>query len=249
MNSKVTKIEVDDAVFTQEEAQPFVPRHRPAYPKLTIIDDGEESTGEVVRLRKDSLAIGRSEGDLQFPAERMMTSLHARISLDEVSPGSWQWVLHDLESRHGVFIRFHEEIVSAGNEILIGGTKIIMHGVASTSTIQEGRTKHVPYVAKGFRTATAIVAKGYAPERPDLIIPVERRQLEFGAAVQGPARIVGDSFVDPKHLSLRSTDGNSWTASDLSSLNGTWLRIRRLELDSHCEFMVGEQRFLFNLGN
>ncbi len=249
MNSKVTKIEVDDAAFTQEEAQPFVPRHRPAYPKLTIIDDGEESAGEVVRLRRDSLAIGRSEGDLQFPAERMMTSLHARISLDEVSPGSWQWILHDLESRHGVFTRFHEEIVRAGNEILIGGTKLIMHGAASTPAIQEGRSRHVPYVAKNFRTSTAIVAMGYTPDRPDLIIPVERRQLEFGAAVQGAGRIVGDSFMDPKHLSLRSTDGNTWTASDMGSLNGTWLRIRRRELDSDCEFMVGEQRFLFNLGN
>ena len=43
---------------------------------LVVIDDGANE-GEVVRIRKDEFKIGRSEGDLVIPHEKLMSSSHA----------------------------------------------------------------------------------------------------------------------------------------------------------------------------
>ncbi len=57
-----------------------------------------------------------------------MSRQHAMISLQEVSPDHWSWVLEDLSSRNGVFVRCKEFSSAAGQRVFLGGTKLLMHG-------------------------------------------------------------------------------------------------------------------------
>ncbi len=132
---------------TLEESVPFSPRRRPSYPQLCILDDASENE-ETLRLRSDRLTIGRENCDLSFPAEGLMSRQHAMISLQEVSPDHWSWVLEDLSSRNGVFVRCKEFSLRPGNEFLIGGTKLLMHGDPDLSrSVAKDSTLLIPYQA------------------------------------------------------------------------------------------------------
>jgi hypothetical protein len=93
-----------------------------------IVDDYAKDEGEMIRVRRDSITFGRSEGDLTFPAESMMSGLHAKISLQDTGANQWSWVLEDQRSMHGVFLRMQEFDLRPGIEFLIGGTKVTIHG-------------------------------------------------------------------------------------------------------------------------
>ena len=68
-----------------EESIGFSPRRRPWYPQLIILDDHSSEEGEVIRLRRSTFTFGRSGCDFSFPAEGLMSGIHARISLQEIS--------------------------------------------------------------------------------------------------------------------------------------------------------------------
>ena len=73
-------------------------------PILTVLDDGSVDEGEQIRIRKDSFVIGRSSGDLVIPNDTTVSGRHAEIRLT-TSRGQRQWMLHNLESVNGTFVR------------------------------------------------------------------------------------------------------------------------------------------------
>ena len=85
------------------QEQPFRPTVRPAAAILIMCDDGE-NTGEVFRLRSDRFIIGRTEGDLQLPDDEQISSRHVALTRQVIS-GTTRWVVTDLQSRNGLFVR------------------------------------------------------------------------------------------------------------------------------------------------
>jgi hypothetical protein len=241
---------------TVEESQPFLPRQRPVYPKLTIVDDGAdisaavaEPAGEVIRLRRAAFVLGRNQGDLTFPAETMMSGEHAKISLDKIAPGVWCWMLHDLESRHGLFIRIKETFLENGCELLIGATKlrISLSSVFSTRNRQPSSVENfLCYNSSDTAKFPALSLESYSQESTRKLLRLTKRKYEIGSKVEGNGRIDGDPFMEPHHLTLHCPDGQAWKALDQNSYNGTWLRIRSAPLTHQSVFMAGEQRFHFH---
>lgn len=248
MKSRLTRVEPDvgsesSGQVTQEEAELFAPLRRPLYPTLIVIDDGKELDGESIRIRAETFMVGRESGDLVLPAEQMMSSSHFKISLDHVSAGVWIWNLHDLDSRHGVFVRLEEFGVVAGNEWLAGSTKFVISGPASSTRNQLPQEDLVPYrTATGEQAGVHIL--GYNCDRIDSHISLAKRQA-FGASIDGSGRIVGDPFVDAHQFTLQMTDSRTWQVTNFGSTNGTWLRVQRLALKKQQMFLAGEQRFSF----
>jgi pSer/pThr/pTyr-binding forkhead associated (FHA) protein len=227
-------------MHTQAEAESFHPRLRPAYLQLVIIDDGSDSIGETIRIRSEKLTIGRSSCDLNFPAERLMSSQHCSIELVSRGNDQWQWVIHDLDSRHGLFLRQDEFEVTYGNEWLAGGTKFALCG-SSTLNVKLSDRNYVPYSNRQSSSEAGIAVSGYnyTFSRTTKL----SRKMTFGTAT-GEDTSVSDSMVDPNHFGLTYTDKNFWKVSDNKSCNGTWLRVTRISVVAACVFLVGEQRFL-----
>ena len=53
--------------------------------------------------------------------------------------------------------------------------------------------------------------------------------------------------MSPRHARFYRDTKGRWHVENGPALNGTWLRIDRMALDSACQFQLGEQRFLFKV--
>jgi pSer/pThr/pTyr-binding forkhead associated (FHA) protein len=235
---------------TLEETQLFGPRRRPIYPQLVIVDDYAKDDGEIIRLRRDTLTIGRSEGDLTFPAEAMMSGLHAKISLQDTGANQWTWVLEDQRSRYGIFLRLQEFDLRPGIEFLIGGTKVTVHGdMQMPIKSSDATNSQLPYIADAslIRNRNQIELSTYTVSQDTREIPLSGKRLELGRLAEGAGKIVGDPFIEAAHASLRRSDTGLWRISDRNSKNGLWLRVQRVTISESANFMLGEQRFSFRL--
>ena len=87
-------------------------------PVLIVFDDGRME-GEVIRLREPRFVIGRTEGDLRFPLDGRMSGRHVEITYQFVG-GMHRWVVTDLQSTHGMFVRVSKTVLADKAEILVG---------------------------------------------------------------------------------------------------------------------------------
>src|SRR5262249_35527640 len=99
-------------------ASPFRPTARPPIPMLIVFDDGRME-GEVIRIREPRFVIGRTEGDLRFPLDGRMSGRHVEITHQYVG-GVHRWVVTDLQSTHGMFVRVSKTVLADKAEILVG---------------------------------------------------------------------------------------------------------------------------------
>lgn len=250
MNHRQTKLEQPLSAnlpardVTLEESVRFSPKHRPLYPKLVILDDRQES-GEVLRIRKPSLTIGRTEGDITFPAEGLMSSTHASLSYQELSPKRWGWVLEDNQSRHGLFLRIAEAPLQPGMEFLIGGTKLRIHGDSSShETAEEQKWSWAPFLVEHKPvTPWKIELLPYLFSQDGAWVELRTKAHSMGRQGDGAESLQADPFVEPIHVHFTRTGSRQWAVKDNCSLNGLWVRVHRVHLATTTEFLLGEQRF------
>lgn len=232
---------------TLDESRTFAPQRRPAYPKLTIIDDhSDDNSGEVIRIRHEALTIGRTEGDLVFPAESLMSSLHAKVSLQRVRSDRLTWVLEDMNSRNGVFLRLPEFEVAPGNEFVVGATKLRMHGESNLGRVTSAPlTAYEAFLAdpKTLKRTYALELCSYSITGVARDIPIDSQGVKLGRCVPGTGLIEGDPFIEAHHATVRRSSAGGWKVTDQKSHNGLWLRVHRVVLAQPAMFLVGEQRF------
>ena len=99
-------------------AVPFRPTARPPVAMLTVFDDGK-TDGEVIRIRDHRFIIGRTEGDLCIPLDGRMSARHVEIT-HQVVGGLHRWVVTDLQSTHGMFVRVSRTVLADRAEFLVG---------------------------------------------------------------------------------------------------------------------------------
>ncbi len=236
--------------YTLEESVAFAPRRRPWYPQLIIVDDHSAESGEVIRLRKDSFSLGRAGCDLSFPAEGLMSGTHAKISHQEIAANHWEWVLEDSTSRNGVFVRQAEFPLLPGNEFLLGGTKVMVHGDCNLNRkLTEPSPSLSAFVGDldQIRTKPELEICSYLFSQDSLNVPLKGKRLQLGRHAEGAAAFGVDPFVEPVHATVQKIDSHSWKIVDQKSLNGIWIRVRRAVLSQSTSFILGEQRFHFVL--
>lgn len=250
MNIRETRVENAGSEgvprMTRDEAELCVPIHRATYPSLLILDDGSDQTGEPVRIRKSSIEIGRSQGDLEFPAERLMSSQHCKIELQELESGVWGWVLTDLDSRHGLFVRVESFVAKPGMQFLCGGSKFSVGGPASSLTSADLKTGYTPFVDKA-NASCELIIDCYSVAQQSTSVKL-RQSLVIGNEFRDDGCPVKDPFVDYQHATMTRMSDNEWRVTDNESLNGIWLRVKSVQLDETRAFLAGEQRFLFQPG-
>src|SRR5438876_2546080 len=129
------------------EATPFRPVMRPPMACLYVIDDGR-SDGEMIRIRGDTFVIGRTEGDLKLPHDRMISGKHVSITREaEALKGRFRWFVNDLQTRNGTFIRAGSAVMVHGTEILIGGRRFTFN--AATQGMAALKAAESPDVKTG----------------------------------------------------------------------------------------------------
>lgn len=222
----------------------FRPTRRPSMALLCILDDGRDD-GEWLRLRSDRVVIGRSEGDIVIPHDTMMSARHAELGR-QVIDGRSCWVLTDLQSTNGTFVRVGNALLKLGQEMLIGSKRYCFQvGSAATGTaVDEG-----PRGTQGWQAVTpaelqpALVELTMAGEGPRY--PLTAAETWIGSdPTQSAVVLANDSLVNPRHLRIYKDKKSRWHVENTHSVNGVWLRVQQLPVEGTCQFQLGEQRFV-----
>ena len=213
---------------------------------LTIFDDGK-SEGEVVRIRESRFVIGRVDGDLRIPIDTRISSKHAEITCQEVA-GAYRWVVTDLQSTNGTFIRIGRTILSDKSEFLVGGGRYVYEGLqvdaslTSELSVRTGSNQTVgwggaPSAVKP-PTLTEIVGNEIAGRTI-----LSKSEYWIGADAGCEIRRADDPYCDERHARLFRDAKGVWQIENNRSLNGLWLRMPQAAVEPQLQFQLGEQRF------
>jgi pSer/pThr/pTyr-binding forkhead associated (FHA) protein len=249
----------DDA---NDSALPFRPVNRPPTLILCALDDGARDDGEWFRVRKPEFRIGRTQGDPDHPNDIIIandngvSSTHVEIKL-RIEDGRYRYYLRDWPSRNGTFVRVSRAALRPDQELLLGARRYVFHAGATASNAQSASEQDFA-ANKATRGWEAVSSVNLSQMLPKLVEMTPRGNghefaLSDGMNVLGTdgsqctITISGDPFVSSTHARIVKDKKNRWVVENLNSLNGIWLRIDEMALDTGGEFQIGEQRFLVRI--
>ena len=228
-------------------AVPFGPSTRAPLAILTVCDDGQNE-GETIRLRSERFVVGRSVGNLKLPFDGLISGKHFEITRQRHA-GKWRWIVTDLQSTNGLFVRITRSLLGTRAEFLVG------KGRYRFETPQDSDPETIdrlpdPAQTKGWEggslsqpTLTEMVGGDIANRWL-----LNRHEYWIGSDPACAICRTGDPFVEGRHARLRRDESGRWLVEQERSLNGLWLRIPQFLVGSTCQFQAGEQRFRLRIG-
>lgn len=228
-------------------ASVYRPTTRPPVPILIVFDDGRME-GEIIRLREPRFIIGRTEGDLRFPLDGRMSSQHVEITYQLVG-GLHRWVVTDLQSTHGMFVRVSKTGLTDRAEILVGGGRYRFDAPQAepVATTNFGHDQQDRGATRGWDD-------GPGPARPPALseligseignrILLVKNEYWIGSDPSCPIGRPDDPFCEARHVRLFRKPQGRWHAEHNRTVNGLWLRMSQITVDAMIHFQIGEQRF------
>jgi pSer/pThr/pTyr-binding forkhead associated (FHA) protein len=217
---------------------------------LVIVDDGL-STGETVRLTEKHTTIGRQDANVVIPHDGLISREHAAI-VRRVVDSEFRWFLEDRESSNGTFVRVAKTRLRHDQEFLVGSKRFrYLKGAEETSTesfdekaVQAATVMWQTISKDQLESATPRLVEQQADGGAGQVIVFNQQSIVIGSGSKVANRI-DDPYLDEEHAVVSRTTRGHWVITDESSHNGLWIKIKRIELTSRCEFQIGEQRFLF----
>ena len=231
------------AASPDDGSQPFRPMARPPMLVVCILDQGRDG-GEFHRVRGDRALIGRAEGDLLIPHDPGISGQHAElVRLD--SGGRLRWWLQDLNSRNGTFARCNEAPLEHEQELIVGMRRFRfeMAGAAPQAPASGINTQDWQAVTPADLAKLVPSLVELTPAGTGTRTPLATTEHWIGNDPGCTVVIADDPFVGRRHAKIVRTPQGRCRIEDGPSRNGTWLRIRRIPIDTTAEFQMGEQRF------
>src|ERR1019366_5168262 len=225
----------------------FRPVRRPSMAMLCLLDDGRQE-GEWIRLRRDVTVMGRSEGEILIPHETEMSGRHLAITR-QTDKERFRWFLNDLDSRNGSFARISKSILRHGHEVLLGG-KRYRFNAANVAAAQVPETGQ-----QGTRAFQSVQASDLIPSLVEISSQGEGQRLFLKQQENWIGRdssqcsvvLANDMLVSPRHAKIFREAKRVWYLENAGSRNGTWLRFKKLPVETFSQFKVGEQRCLLKI--
>lgn len=240
--------------FSPDEAVPYRPVFRAPMGLLTILDDGRRDRGEAIRIRGERTILGRTTGDITIPHDSGVSGTHAEI-VREQTDGDFRWLIRDLDSRNGTFVRVSKARLAHNQQILIGAQRFRFSAAQKEETNDTPPPEEEDNATKPWQSVShdelaklipALVELGpegegerYLLDKPELIVGSSIRECNI--------TLKDDPFVSGLHCRVFRDDRGRWTIENRDSLNGVWLRIESTPIIGDCEFQLGEQRFSFRV--
>jgi len=228
-------------------ASPYRPTTRPPLALLTVYDDGKLE-GEVIRIRSNPFVIGRTDGDLRIPLDGLISSRHVEITCQQVG-GLSRWVVTDLQSTNGLFVRVSKTPLADKAEFLVGNGRYRFDAMQ----IDPDATTDVD-PAGDSRGHTRGWGDDASPIRPPALTEIVGSEIgnriilvksEYWIGSDPTCQICrsDDPFCEPRHARLHRGAKSTWHVEHNKTLNGLWLRMPQITVDSLAQFQIGEQRF------
>jgi pSer/pThr/pTyr-binding forkhead associated (FHA) protein len=214
---------------------------------LCILDDGRPD-GEKVRLRGDRCVLGRTEGDVVIPHDAMMSGRHAELLRQKTSSG-YRWVLNDLGSTNGTFVRVGKSLLHNQAEFLVGRGRYRFDAGAASAAPADSVPQLGTTVAWGGPSASILPSLvEISSAGPGQRVALAAAEIWIGRDALACQVVRADDLtVNARHARLFRDARGSWHVENNKSLNGLWLRVEQMPLAEHCQFRLGEQHFVFRV--
>ena len=196
--------------------------------------------------------IGRTEGDLRIAIDSRISSRHVEITLQNVG-GMHRWVVTDLQSTHGMFVRVSRTVLNDRAEFLVGNGRYRFETPQSLAeaTVDQvadpggfGQTKGWTDGPSPFRAPALTELLGSEIGNRTLLV---KSEYWIGSDPTCPICRLEDPFCEPRHARLFRAPNGGWHAEHNKTLNGLWLRMPQIVVESVVRFQIGEQRFVLKV--
>jgi pSer/pThr/pTyr-binding forkhead associated (FHA) protein len=205
---------------------------------VSVNRDGTD--GEIHAITEECFDLGRTAGHLVFNDDPYLSDRHCRFSIRND-----RWLVQDLQSCNGVFLRVDKVELRDGDRLLLGKQVLSFeilgeHERALAPAVEHGvlvfgSPLRTPWGRLRQLTVAGIHRDVYYLYRPRLTIGREEGDWIFP----------DDEFMSRQHLSI-SLAGTRVELQDLQSSNGTFVQIREPhELGAGALIRVGDQLLRF----
>jgi hypothetical protein len=233
-------------------AVPFQPTVRPPICLLMVFDDGK-TDGELIRIRGNRFVIGRTEGDFLIPHDEQISSKHLEIGRQLVA-GRHRWVVSDLHSTNGLFLRVSRTVLNDRAEFLVGKGRYRFEfaAVSSSETVDHAEWTPAPTGTQGFG---AVAPASALPALVEIVAGgivsrtlLTKSECWIGSHSDCTICRLEDPFTEPTHIRLYRDSRGIWNAQNNRTLNGLWLKVPQIIVEESCLCQIGEQRLRFKVG-
>jgi pSer/pThr/pTyr-binding forkhead associated (FHA) protein len=241
------------AAANADEGRPTAaPAQLPSYGRIVVITK-EGGEGASYPLR-DQLDIGRSEGDVVIAEDRYLSPRHARLSRHVQAGKPPEFILVDLASTNGIYLRLGREgareATLEDQDLFLVGQQVLKFDVVRDA--EEGlapATQHgtllfgtptVPrYARLSQRTVEGVTRDVFHVQKAETVLGRESGDIVF----------TDDPFLSRRHAAIKFDHaGRRFVLSDLGSSNGTFVQIRgQVTIKSGDQFRIGQQLFRVDL--
>ncbi|MDG2013708.1 MAG: FHA domain-containing protein, partial [Pirellulaceae bacterium] len=169
--------------------------------------------------------------------------------------GVYQWMLEDLDSCNGTFVRVRRCRLKQGRKFQIGSrifsVSFTQHDSKSDSTDSHGRvaslgTSLFAPALPGNEKPTRIALVECTRERKPMILELPSQECHLGSDGRVCQLIIDDDpWLDGRHVRFFIDAQNRWVIEDMASVNGLWVGIHAFRLRDRTWIQMGEQRLLF----
>ncbi len=208
---------------------------------VSINEDG--SDGPRIELRYSDSVVGRA-GDIRFPTDAFLSPKHARFSIE-----GERLYIEDLYSLNGTYVKLREETRLTPGDTFLMGRQVLRfekfeHTVAPKARASDGTrymgspppSGHFKLIQVGIGGITQNV---YCLHETGAVIGREKGDIIFPR----------DKFMSGRHAQIFPRDDGHYYLMDLSSSNGTWVKIwERRSLVSGDFAFLGQQLFRVEVG-
>lgn len=203
---------------------------------ISINEDGSDGVG--IPLEYLETTVGRG-GDTRFPTDAFLSPDHTRLFIED-----GRLFIKDLHSLNGTFLKLREEIkLSAGDTFLMGRQVLRFERfeqLVSPKTKHSDGTRYMgsPSPSGKFKILQVgiggVVQNVYCLPDSGAVLGREKGDIVFPH----------DKFMSSRHAQIYAGDDGASYLVDLTSSNGTWIKIwERTRLRHNDYIFLGQQLF------
>lgn len=220
-----------------------VPAASAAAKARLILIKGEGVDGISYQLSATDHVAGRGQGTILFPDDRFLSLRHANFHFRE-----GRLYLHDEGSLNGVFVRLRGPTDLRDGDSFLCGEELLRFELLSLPrpaelVSEDGTVFYGTPLRDGIGCRVVQILLGgrmgmvFVPTKPQVTIGRESCDLSFPR----------DRFISGRHTKLE-LQGRGFVLTDLSSKNGTYIRIREERELMHGDYVfLGQQLFRVEL--
>lgn len=207
---------------------------------ISINEDG--SDGIVIQLEFLETTVGR-EGDTRFPTDAFLSPKHARLHIEK-----GKLFIEDLYSLNGTFLKLRDEVKLTPGDTFLMGRQVLrferFEQSISPKTKSSDGTRYMGSPAPGGNYKILQVGIGGVVQNV-YCLP------ESGAVLgreKGDIIFPHDKFMSSRHAQIYTGDDGNCYLVDLTSSNGTWIKIwEKTQLRHNDYIFMGQQLFRIHI--